>query len=76
MLSRELRDGPAESGVSVLPGRAEADSFAGRGRAAGIFGEDVRGGGDVARADDDDPRTAVGDSLRIDDPFWPTPLLV
>jgi hypothetical protein len=52
-------------------------SFGGRGlgEAGGSLGDDVLGGGEVLRADDDDPLTAVGEMLRTEDAVGATPLL-
>lgn len=61
MLNR-LFEGPALSESYLLPGRAVALSFSGRGIAAGGFGE-------VGLIDDCDLRVAVGERLRIEVPL-------
>ena len=78
ILRRELLEGPAASGVRLLPGLGLAVSFAGRGlgEAEGSLGDDVLGGGEVARPEDDDALTAVGEMLRTEDAVGATPLLV
>jgi len=74
MLRRELLEGPGASGVRVLPGLAVVVSFAGRG-----FGEtgewpgDEARGGDVARVDEDEPLTAVGELLLTEEVAGTTP---
>lgn len=60
--------------MRLLPGLGLVVSFVGRGlaEAVGSLGEGVLGGGEVARAEDDDPLMAVGEMLRTEEPVGTT----